>query len=104
MKVACLPGTVHALKSITWCSLPAESSVFTASPGCRSAAGISLVMSFLLGAKPAVLRPGGGNPHAHDTSPEQSERYGSHTAFFSRMQTAGHAGSPASLWPLGLWQ
>src|SRR5438067_4922284 len=104
MNVACLPGMVHALKSITWCSLPAESSVFTASPGCRSTAGISLVMSFLLGAKPPVVRPGAGNPQAHDTSPEQSERYGSHAAFFSRMHTAEHAGWIASLWPLGLWQ
>ncbi len=96
MKVACAPA--HALKSITW------SLLFTASPGASAEAWIAVVMSVAKGAKPYVVRPGGGSPQDHDTSPEQSERYGSHAALSVRLHTAGHAGSMVSDAWLGLWQ
>src|SRR5689334_1542442 len=70
MNVALRPGVTHSLNSIT-CSL-----LFTASPGARSLAEITCVMSSLNGANVLVTRPGAGNAHAHDTNPEQSERYG----------------------------
>src|SRR5580700_5218261 len=104
MNVAAWPGTVHSLKSMMWCSLLTESSVLTASPIARVDAWIGEVMSFVLGAKSAVVRPGGGSPHAHETRPEQSDRYGSHAGLLCRMQTEGQEGSIESSAPFGLWQ
>jgi hypothetical protein len=74
MKVAVAPGTVHALKSMMWWWLDAESSVLTASPIWSEAAGMTVVMSFWFGANSAVVRPGAGRPQAQETRPEQSER------------------------------
>src|SRR5512140_1908088 len=71
-KTARLPGVIHCLKSMM-CSL-----LFTASPGWSVDAGIAWVMSFLNGANCPVTRPGAPSPHAHDTKPEQSDRYGFH--------------------------
>lgn len=55
------------------------------------------------GAKVDVTRPGAGSCHAHDTNPEQSERYGSHSELLSRMHVGEQDVSPSG-WPFGLWQ
>jgi hypothetical protein len=70
MKVARLPGTTHSLKSMMcgW--------LFTASPGWSDEAGMVCEMSDWKGASSHVTRPGAGRPHAHETRPEQSDRYG----------------------------
>ena len=67
--------------------------MFTASPAAKSVAGIAWVMSVWNGANWPVTRPGDGSPHAHDTKPEQSERYGSHCGFDCRLQYVEHAAS-----------
>jgi hypothetical protein len=36
-----------------------------------------------IGAKSPVTRPGGGSSQAHDTKPEQSDRYGSQAGLLS---------------------
>src|ERR1044071_664056 len=56
-----------------------------ASPGRRSVAMIAYVRSVLNGANWLVTRPGAGSFHAHDTRPEQSERYGSQSMLSSRL-------------------
>ena len=87
MNTAVTPGVIQFLKSIT-CS-----SLFTASPGARSCASIAWVMSFSNGANSPVTRPGAGRPHAHETRPEQSDRYGSQAGFEVRLQVAEHEAS-----------
>src|ERR1700734_2642274 len=100
MNVAVWPATVHSLKSMMWCSLLTESSVLTASPIARVDASIAEVMSSWLGANSAVVRPGAGSSHAHETRPEQSDRYGSHAGLLIRMQIGEHEGSIESSAPL----
>ena len=97
MNVSVTPSVTHATNSIMCWSL------FTASPGTRSAAWIAVVMSVLNGAKRLVVRPGAGRSHAHDTKPEQSERYGSQAALSGRVQVDAHAASASGLW-FGAWQ
>src|SRR5678815_4193560 len=97
MNVATAPFWTHALKSIT-CS-----SLFTASPACRSIAWIVCVMSFTNGANCFVTRPGAPRPHTNERKPEQSERYGFHVALSGRVQIAEHHGSMSCTW-FGTWQ
>src|SRR5580693_992144 len=55
------------------------------------------------GAYSPVTSPGEGSSQAHDTNPEQSDRYGSHCGLLSRWQTEEQDVSPSG-WPLALWQ
>ena len=57
-----------------------------ASPGSMSAHWMVVESLLPTGAKSPVVSPGGGSSHAHDTKPEQSERYGSQAALLSRWQ------------------
>ena len=82
-----LPGVAHSLNSMMW------SLLFTASPGASSIASMTLVMSILNGANVLVTRPGAGSSHAHDTKPEQSERYGSQSGLSGRSHVDAHAES-----------
>src|SRR5579871_4198967 len=76
MKTASWPGVIHSLK-ITMCPTLFR---FAASPGCMSVQLMVVESDVLKGANSSVTRPGGGSCHAHETKPEQSERYGSHCA------------------------
>src|SRR5690242_13118118 len=97
MNVAVSPGTTHSLNSIMWVLL------LIASPGCRSAAWITWVMSMSNGANVLVTRPGAGSAHAHDTKPEQSERYGSQSGTSGRSHVDGQSASLSCSW-FGAWQ
>src|SRR6476659_7350574 len=97
MSVAIEPFCTHDLKSIT-CS-----SLFNASPACRSIALIVCVMSFTNGANCFVTRPGAPRPHTNETKPEQSERYGFHVALSGRVQIEGQYGSMSCTW-FDTWQ
>src|SRR3569833_1721879 len=77
-------GMIHSANSIVWWSL------LIASPGSRSIASIACETEVSNGASVAVVWPGAGKPHAHDTRPEQSERYGSHAALSGRVQVEKH--------------
>ena len=63
----------------------------SASPGCNDSPGIVCETDVLYGANSLVTRPGAGSPHAHETKPEQSDRYGFHDALSSRLHTDEHA-------------
>jgi len=76
---------------------------FAASPGIMSVQLIVDESLLPMGAKSPVTRPGGGSSHAHDTNPEQSDRYGSHWGLLWRLHVDEHDVSPSG-WPFGLWQ
>ncbi len=99
MKTASLPGVTHSLKSTMWPTLLR----LAASPGWSAVQSMVVDCAVENGANSSVTRPGAGRPHAHDTRPEQSERYGSHAALLVRLHTAAHDGS-ASACPFSLWQ
>src|SRR5579872_1208018 len=100
MNTASEPGVTQFLKSTMW---PVLGYRFAASPGIMSVQLIVFESELPMGAKSPVTRPGGGSSHAHDTKPEQSERYGSHAGLLVRMHTDEHDVSPSGC-PLGLWQ
>src|SRR5690242_1974794 len=60
-------------------------------------------MSSLNGANVLVTRPGAGSAHAHDTNPEQSERYGSQSGTSGRSHVELHAESLSGSW-FAAWQ
>ncbi len=99
MKTASEPGVVHFSKRTMWPPLLR----FAASPGRRSLAWMTVVMSVSYGANSPVTRPGAGRFHAHEMKPEQSDRYGSHSALLSRTHVDAQAVSPSGL-PFALWQ
>src|SRR3954471_16351905 len=92
-----MPGRIHSANSIVWWSL------LIASPGSMSMPMIACDTAVLNGASVAVVRPGAGSPHAHDTRPQQSERYGSHSALSGRVHVDEHAASASCAW-FGAWQ
>src|SRR3954471_23472132 len=92
-----MPGRVHSANSIVWWSL------LIASPGSISMPMIACDTAVLNGASVAVVCPGAGRPHAHDTRPEQSERYGSHAALSGRVQVDEQSVSLSCAW-FGAWQ
>ena len=82
-----LPGVCHCLKRMMW------SELLTASPGWSDSPGTVCETAVLNGANCVVMRPGAGRPHAHETNPEQSERYGSQFLLSCRLQVDEHAES-----------
>src|SRR5665213_2621214 len=80
-KTAFVPGAIHPLKSTIWPTLFR----FAASPGLRSVHAIDFETVVPNGANSLVTRPGAASPHDHEMSPEQSERYGSHSALLVRL-------------------
>jgi hypothetical protein len=99
MNIASEPGVIHFSKS-TMCP---PLSRLAASPGCMSVHWMVFETDVSPGANSLVTSPGAASSHAHETNPEQSERYGSHCGLLWRLHVGEHDVSPSGC-PLALWQ